>query len=232
MTTPQTAIVTGTSRGFGAGIATALEQAGRSVVGVARSGGSVRADAADPEVAAELIAKYEPTALVLNAGATPAMAPIHEQTWADFDRIWQVDTKQIFAWVRESLLAPLAPGSTVLAFSSAAVLGGSPWSGGYASAKQAIRYVMAYAAAESERLGLGLRFVTVLPTLTPHGGVGAAGVAGYARRQGVDVPTFVAGLEAPLTPAIVGAQVLELLTAEGPAHSEHLLTGAGIKAVP
>jgi NADP-dependent 3-hydroxy acid dehydrogenase YdfG len=79
-----TALVTGASRGFGRGIATALSRAGAQVVGVARDraaleelrvelGGSftaVCADAADPMAAGELIDRYRPGVLVLNAGAT------------------------------------------------------------------------------------------------------------------------------------------------------------------
>lgn len=55
----------------------------------------------------------------------------------------------MFEWVREALLAPLAPGSTVITMSSGAALAGSPLSGGYAGAKAAIRFPTSYAAAES-----------------------------------------------------------------------------------
>jgi NADP-dependent 3-hydroxy acid dehydrogenase YdfG len=78
-----TALVTGASRGFGRGIATALSEAGARVVGVARdrapleelraelgaSFTAVSADAADPTVAGQLIDTYRPAILVLNAGA-------------------------------------------------------------------------------------------------------------------------------------------------------------------
>ena len=87
--TGTTALVTGASRGFGRGIATALTRAGAQVVGVARDrgqlaelreqlGGSftaVSADAADPVVAGQLIDTYRPAVLVLNAGATPLPRP-------------------------------------------------------------------------------------------------------------------------------------------------------------
>ena len=80
-----TALVTGASRGFGRGIASALSGAGARVVGVARDRGPleelraelgdsftpVSADAADPTVAGQLIDAYRPAILVLNAGATP-----------------------------------------------------------------------------------------------------------------------------------------------------------------
>jgi len=95
-----TAIVTGASRGFGRGIAAALTQAGAHVVGVARDAAAldqareqlgaaftpVVADAADPVVAGQLIDRYQPRTLVLNAGASPLARPIHRQTWQTFSR--------------------------------------------------------------------------------------------------------------------------------------------------
>jgi NAD(P)-dependent dehydrogenase (short-subunit alcohol dehydrogenase family) len=79
-----TAIVTGASRGFGRGIATALAATGARVVGVARSGAAldtlrrevagftaVTADAADPATAHRLIDEYQPRTVVLCAGRHP-----------------------------------------------------------------------------------------------------------------------------------------------------------------
>jgi NAD(P)-dependent dehydrogenase (short-subunit alcohol dehydrogenase family) len=176
-----TAVVTGASRGFGRAIAAALVAAGTAVIGIARgerdlSGvrdelgeafTAVTADATDETLAQRVIHEHRPGLLVLNAGAVPQMAPIHEQTWETFSRNWHADTRHVFAWTRAALREPLAPGSVVVSMSSGAVLGGSPLSGGYASAKAAIRYIRGYAADESERAELGLRFVTLLPQLTP-----------------------------------------------------------------
>ena len=184
--TGTTAIVTGASRGFGRAIATALASAGVQVVGVARDqaqledvraeiGGSftpVTADAADPVTAGQLIDVHRPQILVLNAGASPLMRPVHHHTWESFSRNWEVDARHAFYWTREALLTPLAPGSTVITLSSGAALRGSPLSGGYAGAKATIRFLTAYAAAESERAGLGIRFVSVLPQLTGATGPG------------------------------------------------------------
>jgi NAD(P)-dependent dehydrogenase (short-subunit alcohol dehydrogenase family) len=164
-----TALVTGASRGFGRGIAAALAGAGAQVVGVARDRGAleelraelgesftlVAANAADPMVAGELIDKYRPGVLVLNAGATPLPRPIQRYTWETFSRNWDVDVAHVFHWTREALLAPLAPGSTVVTLSSGAAVFGSPLTGGYAGAKAAIRWLTAYAADESKRAGLG-----------------------------------------------------------------------------
>jgi NAD(P)-dependent dehydrogenase (short-subunit alcohol dehydrogenase family) len=160
-----TALVTGASKGFGRGIATALSRVGAQVTGVARDrahleelgaelGGSftqVSADAADPIVAGQLIDTYRPGILVLNAGATPLPRPIQHQSWQTFSRNWDVDVQHVFHWAREALLAPLDPGSIVITVSSGAALRGSPLSGGYAGAKAAIRFITSYAAAESDR---------------------------------------------------------------------------------
>lgn len=240
----ETAVVTGASRGFGRAIAAALVAAGTQVVGIARHEQEllavrdelgegftpVAADAADEALAQSVIREHRPGLLVLNAGATPHMAPLHEHTWETFSRHWQADTRHVFAWTRAALREPLAPGGVVVAMSSGAALRGSPLSGGYAGAKAAIRNISAYAAEESERAGLGIRFVALLPQLTPAGGVGSAGVAGYAERQGVDQDTFVAGMQPILTAEQVAKAVLEIAADPGSA-PEYLVSGAGLRPI-
>jgi NAD(P)-dependent dehydrogenase (short-subunit alcohol dehydrogenase family) len=238
------AVVTGASRGFGRAIAAALTAGGATVVGVARDAHAldevraglgerfvpVAADATDETLAQKVISEYQPGLLVLNAGATPYMAPIQEQTWATFSRNWEADTKQAFVWTREALRAPLAPGGTVVLMSSGAAVAGSPLSGGYAAAKAALRYLRSYAAQESDRAGLGLRFVALLPQLTPATGLGEAGVAGYAARQGVDPAAFVANLQPVLTPEQVATAVLEVAADPG-SGPEYAVSGAGHRAL-
>ena len=238
------AIVTGASRGFGRAIAAALVAAGTGVVGIARDERALRAaheelgdgftplaaDAIDESLAQEVIHRHRPGLLVLNAGVAPHMAPVHEQTWETFSRNWHVDTRHVFAWTRAALREPLAPGSVVVTMSSGAAIGGSPLSGGYASAKAAVRYIRGYAADESTRAGLDIRFVTLLPQLTPSGGVGAVGVAGYAARQGVDKDTFVDGMQPILTPDQVAKAVLDVAGDPGSA-PEYVVGGAGLRPV-
>ncbi|WP_431958723.1 SDR family oxidoreductase [Nocardia lijiangensis] len=237
-----TAIVTGASRGFGRGIARALSAAGAHVVGVARTSApldavrdelgatftAVAADAADPVTASRLLNEHRPRTVVLCAGAAPRMSPLQDQTWETFSQNWNVDVAQAFHWTREALRRPLAPGSSVIAISSGAAINGSPLSGGYAGAKATVKLIATYAAVESERAGLGIRFVSVLPQLTPATDLGAAAVAAYAERQGVDVDTFVRSSGPALTPEQVGKSVLEIATAERPVHHANLLTSAGI----
>lgn len=240
----QTAVVTGASRGFGRATAAALVATGTSVVGIARDEQELRAvrdelgegftpvaaDATDEALAQDVIREHRPGLLVLNAGVTPHMAPVHEQTWETFSRNWHVDTRHAFTWTRAALREPLAPGSVVVAISSGAVVAGSPLSGGYAGAKAAIRYMSGYAAEESKRAGLDIRFVTLLPQLTPATGLGSVAVADYAARQGVDRDTFVEGLQPILTPDQVAKAVVELAGDPGSA-PEYLVSGAGLRPV-
>ena len=239
------ALVTGASRGFGRGIATALSQAGADVIGVARDRGQlaelrdqlggtftpVAADAADPVVAGQLIDAYRPRLLILNAGAAPLSRPLHQHTWQTFSTNWQVDVQHAFHWTREALLRPLEEGSMVIAFSSGAALQGSPLSGGYAGAKATIRFLTAYAADESRRAGLGIRFTAVLPQLTPATGLGAVAVAAYAAREDMDVATFLESRGPALTPERVGGEVIALATGDGYDKGAYLLTAAGLSPV-
>ena len=223
-----TAIVTGASRGFGRGIAAALTAAGARVYGVARSGGDVTADAADPATAARLIDEYQPRTVVLCAGAAPQMSPLQEQTWESLSQNWNVDVAQAFHWIRHALARPLAPGSAVIVISSGAAINGSPLSGGYAGAKATVKFITGYAALESERAGLGIDFVSVLPSLTPSTDLGAKAVAAYAERQGVDLDTFIQSLQPALTAEQVGKSVLEIATGERRDHRAYTLSSAGL----
>ena len=238
-----TALVTGAGRGFGRGIATALSSAGAQVVGVARDRAAleevraalgesftpVTADATDPIVAGQLTDAYRPVILVLNAGATPLPRPIQHHTWQTFSRNWDSDVQHVFNWVREALLAPLAPGSTVVTLSSAAALRGSPLSGGYAGAKAAIRWLTAYAAEESARDKLGINFVSLLPQLTPATALGAVFAAAYAARQGTDTATSTGGPGPMLTPEQAGRAITELAADPSYRENAYLLTAAGLR---
>ncbi|MFF4756710.1 SDR family oxidoreductase [Streptomyces sp. NPDC002514] len=240
-----TAVVTGASRGFGRAIAAALVAQGAHVFGIARHEQELRtvrdelgesftpvaADASDEALAQRVIREHRPGLLVLNAGATPHMAPVHEQTWETFSRHWHTDTRHVFTWTREALLAPLAPGSVVVSMSSGAVLAGSPLSGGYASAKAAVRYLSGYAAQESARAGLGIRFHTLLPHMSPAGGVGSLAIDGYAARQGVDRDTFVMSREQPVLTAERAAQAVLDVARDAGSALEYKVTGGGLAPV-
>jgi NAD(P)-dependent dehydrogenase (short-subunit alcohol dehydrogenase family) len=240
--TGSTALVTGASRGFGRAIASALHAAGPKVVAVARNAEllaslrdelgaaltTVVADVADPVVAGTLIEQYRPDTLVLNAGAAPLLRPLHQQTWETFSRPWDVDVRHAFHWIREALLLPLHPGSTVITMSSGAAVAGSPLSGGYAGAKAAIRFITAYAADESERAGLGIRFISLLPRLTPATDLGSMAVAAYARRDGIGIDEYLERFGPGLRPEEVGKATVDVVASPEYGPGAYLLTPAGL----
>jgi NAD(P)-dependent dehydrogenase (short-subunit alcohol dehydrogenase family) len=238
-----TAIVTGASRGFGRATAAALAATGVHVVGVARSRAAlaavqeqlgegftpVVADVADPNLAAQLLGRYQPRTLVLNAGATPSAAPLVRQTWESFSTNWHTDVRHVFQFVREALRRPLEPGSTVISLSSGAALRGSPLSGGYAGAKATIRLISAYAGLEAARNALGIRFVAVLPQITPATELGAPFVAAYARSSGLSQEAYLAQFGAILTPEEVARSIVDLAAADDLAAPAYLLTDSGLR---
>lgn len=226
----RTAVVTGGTRGFGRGIAAALSAAGYRVVTVARTGpADVVADAAAPGVAERLLAACTPSVVVLNAGAVPHTAPLPEQTWETFARPWEVDVRQAFEWCKAALLRPMAPGGLVVALSSGAAIGGSPVSGGYAGAKATVRFIARYADEEAARRALGVRFVALLPGLSPGTGVGDAGASAYAARQGITPAEFAVNLGPVATPSIAGAAVAALAADPAGSAAEYRLTADGLK---
>src|SRR5882724_4281178 len=99
------AIVVGASRGFGRGIAEALVEAGADVYALSRSDSSdlvratggrirtMRVDATDPAAPARALREIKPNVVVLNAGATPEVATIQQQTWDAFSAVWNTDVK-------------------------------------------------------------------------------------------------------------------------------------------
>ena len=240
------ALVVGASRGLGRGVAAALAAAGAEVAAVARSGdrlaelvqsagGTIsaeEADAAEPEVAARLLDRYDPQLLVVVAGATPPVLPLQEQTWETLSVNWHTDVKIAFHWLQAVLRRPLAPGSRVVLFSSGAALQGSPLSGGYAGAKATQRFLTAYAQEEANRMGLDLSFAVLMPRITPLTDLGRPGVHAYAARQGKSVEEYLAQMGEPLSPQGAGAAVIELAQAERDTLSKaYLLTGAGLKSL-
>jgi NAD(P)-dependent dehydrogenase (short-subunit alcohol dehydrogenase family) len=244
--TTHTAIVVGSSRGLGRGIAVGLADAGARVIALARTEralanlaagtGGVRpevADAADPSTAGTLLDRYDPDVLVLVAGASPLPRPLQHQTWETFSVNWQTDVKIAFHWLREALLRPLRPGSRVVVISSGAALQGSPLSGGYAGAKATQRFIAAYAQDEAARDDLGLTFTSILPRITPLTDLGRPAVRAYAMRNGQTEEEYMQRMGPPVTAEVAGAAVVELVRAEAESLAPaYLLTGAGLQELP
>jgi NAD(P)-dependent dehydrogenase (short-subunit alcohol dehydrogenase family) len=234
-----TTIVVGASRGLGRGIAEVLADAGTPVIAVARSAirlGEVQtvvADATDASVAGSLIDRYRPRNLVLVAGASPLVRPIHHHTWETFSANWETDVRMTFHWVREALLTPLQPGSRVVVMSSGAALRGSPLSGGYAGAKATQRFIAAYAQEEADRDEMGITFTSILPRITPLTDLGRPAVEAYAARAGVTREQYMEQMGPLVTPEAAGNAVLELLRADpDTVAAGYLLTGAGLNELP
>jgi len=241
----KTMMVVGASRGLGRGIAIAAAEAGATVVAVSRSAaefpsncGSIKlecVDAAQTGAAATLLDRHDPQAIVLAAGAAPSMRPLQEQTWETFSVNWQTDVRIAFQWLREALLKPLRPGSSVIVISSGAALSpnGSPLSGGYAGAKATQRLITGYAREEATRAGLGITFTTVLPQFAPSTDIGRPAIEAYAARAGLTVDDFLRSRPFPLlTPEIAGAAIVELAQANSANNAQaYVLNGAGLREV-
>ncbi|ADP82456.1 SDR family NAD(P)-dependent oxidoreductase [Pseudofrankia inefficax] len=244
--TDRTALVVGASRGLGRGIAQAFAAAGAPVVAVARNETALAqlaatdprlrtevADATDAAMAGRFFDQYEPSIVVLVAGASPLMRPLHHQTWETFSANWHTDVQIAFHWLRESLLRPLSPGALVVVVSSGAALAGSPLSGGYAGAKATQRLISGYARDEADRAGLGITFTTVLPRLTPLTALGAPAVRAYAARGGQTEEAYLRQLGEPLTPERAGTALVDLARTDPAGISPgYLLTSAGLKELP
>jgi len=170
-------------------------------------------DVTDQALARALLCDVRPSVLVLNAGATPAMAPLHEQTWEGFSAPWNTDVKAGLFWVQEALRLPLADGSRVLLGSSGAAVKGSPLSGGYAGAKRMLWMMAHYANTVSAELHLGIRFQAIIPQqMIGDTDLGRAGAEAYAKRKGVTPEVFLAGFGKPMSPRDFGEHIVTILT--------------------
>jgi NAD(P)-dependent dehydrogenase (short-subunit alcohol dehydrogenase family) len=191
-------IVLGASRGIGRGIVERALAGGGQVLAVARGKGdlsrltgrgisTLALDAASESAPSMVFGNTPPDVLVICGGALPQPAWVSELNWAQFSVNWEVDTKMAFLFCREALRVPLVPGSVVVIISSGAGFsGGGPNSGGYAGAKRMQMILAKYCQAESDRRGLGIRFVALVPTnIMPETELGQVAVTCHARDLGV-----------------------------------------------
>jgi NAD(P)-dependent dehydrogenase (short-subunit alcohol dehydrogenase family) len=241
-----TAVVTGASRGFGRAISVSLAKRGAHVVGVARNqellaelkaqlGDAFTAevsDVADPAVARHLIADSRPQIVVLNAGATPPVGLLREQTWEMFSTNWNMDVQHVFNFTQEILTAPLDPGSVVVSLSSGAARAGSPLSGGYAGAKATIKFISSYAGLEAGRLGTKIRFVSVLPLLTTATRLGKTYTERYAAMAGMSEAQFLDGrFGGTLSAEQVGESIAVLAADDSYSDPAYLVGTTGLQSV-
>jgi NAD(P)-dependent dehydrogenase (short-subunit alcohol dehydrogenase family) len=199
------AVVTGGNRGLGRAIVEALLARGADVTAVARDaarlaeveqmGARIRqGDVTDAALMDRLVAEIRPALLILNAGATPHVAPLDEQTWASFNTVWDTDVKAGLHGIQAALKAPMPSGSRVLIAASGAAMVGSPLSGSYAAAKRALWFMAQDANAIAKERELAMRFQVLVPMQMVGNTDLMREVAGaYASRQGVSIEQFVAG---------------------------------------
>lgn len=244
--TGKNVVVIGGSRGVGRRISETAARHGARVLAVARGASPLRQlaqevpgievlalDATAEGAPSKVFGTLRPDILVLDAGALPPAAPLHELTWAQFAVNWEADVKIAFHFLREALARPLPAGTSIILISSGAALAGSPNSGGYAGAKRTQLFMANYAQKESDRLGLGISVVTLAPRMMPDTELGKHAVAGYARYLGISPADFIRSMDAPPTPSDIAAGVIEVANDPvGYRGKAFIVSGKGLQPLP
>ncbi len=198
-------VVIGGSRGTGLAIVKAFYDQAADVLVIARNPQSLanlahnlpdvrtlQADMTDTATT-EAVFQDAPDVVILAGGATPPTQSIEEIDWDTFSTNWHTDVKASYLLTRYALTTPVKAGTMILFISSGAAIGGSPISGGYAGSKRMQLFLANYAQLASNRLGLGLRFLTLAPwRLMKDTGTGDVVVPKYAAFMGVSEADFVA----------------------------------------
>lgn len=239
-------VVIGGSRAVGRRIVEAAIRNGARVLAVARREVPLRQlaeevcgtevlslDATDEAAPSKVFEVLQPDILVLCGGAFPPASPLHEQSWQEFAVNWETDVKIAFHFCKAALSRPLPAGASVILMAGSAALAGSPISGGYAGAKRTEIFMANFSQKESDRLGLGLRFMALAPLIMPDTEVGKHAVAGYSRYLGISAADFIQSMDSPPTPSDVATAVIELST--NPDRSKgkvFIVSGKGLEAVP
>jgi len=225
------AVVVGASSGVGWATTKALLLEGARVTAVGRSADrlsrlrgelgegieTVQADACEPTFAERLLRDVRPDLLVLTAGVVPHLAPISQQTWESFSKVWNADMQAAFHFVKAALTLPLGRDAVVIIVSSGAAIAGSPLSGGYAGAKRMQWLLVDYAQALADAEGLGIRFLAVIPKQFIEGtAIGEVAAEAYGARKGLSAAEVMRRFDAPLDPPKVAAAILSGLRGDVP----------------
>ncbi|WP_201315138.1 SDR family oxidoreductase [Dyella sp. EPa41] len=239
-------VVIGGSSGVGRAIVETVAREGGHVLAVARQEEPLRRlvrdcpgvktlslDATREDAPSKVFDALRPDILVICGGAYPPTAPLHELSWSEFAINWESDVKIAFHFCKAALSLPLGSGASIVLVSSGAAIGGSPISGGYAGAKRTQMFMASYAQKESDRLGLGLRFVALAPRIMPDTALGKYAVAGYSRYLGIPAEDFIGSMGTPPSRADAAAAVIELAIQPDVARGKaFLLSGTGLEALP
>lgn len=238
-------VVIGGSRGIGRRIVEAGSRNGAQVLAVARQEAPLQQlarevpgieflalDATDENAPSRVFDVLTPEILIVGGGVFPSVAPIHEQSWRQFSANWENDVRIAFNFCKVALSRPLSAGASVVLLSSCAALAGSPLSGGYAGAKRTQIFIANYSQKESDRLGLGLRFMAIAPRIVPDTDLGRHSITGYSRYLGISENDFVRGMAVPPTSRIVATAVIELvLNPHRSLGDVFIVSGKGLEAL-
>jgi hypothetical protein len=227
-------LITGGNRGLGLAIVEALlaRDAKVTVLGRDRAGlrdveqlgaEAIAGDATDAALMDALVADIRPSVLILNAGATPHMGTIDEQTFDSFSVVWNTDVKAALHGVQAALKTPMPKGGRVLLVSSGAAMVLSlptirpeamRLSGGYAGAKRVIWLMAHNANGVAKERGLDLHFQVLLPLqLVGDTALGRTVAAAYAEREGTSIEVHLTRRYGKaLLPNQYGEEVTEILT--------------------
>jgi len=227
-------LITGGSRGLGLAVVEALLARGAKVTVLARQrpglgdverlgADAIQGDATDAALMDGLIADLRPSVLILNAGATPHMGAIDEQSFESFSVVWNTDVKATLYGVQAALKAPMPKGGRVLLVSSgAAMVLSHPairpeamrLSGGYIGAKRVIWLMAHNANGIAKERGLDLHFQVLLPLqLVGDTGLGRTVAGAYAERDGTTVEDHLSNRYGkPLLPKRYGEEAADVLT--------------------
>jgi len=144
--TGKLAVVTGASRGIGAGICRALIEAGAEVIGVARSGSDLSADLSTSDGVAELVSQLDalgrPVDILINNAGMAHRNPAESHTNEQWDETLAVDLTAPFLLARELGSRMLKRGEGKIVFLASMMT----WQGG--------RNVVGYTAAKSGVAGV------------------------------------------------------------------------------
>jgi NAD(P)-dependent dehydrogenase (short-subunit alcohol dehydrogenase family) len=153
---------------------------------------TIHGDATDERLIMELVCDLKPGILILNAGATPIMGSLEEQSWESFNTVWNTDVRAGLYGIQAALKTPLPAGSRVVVVTSGAAMVGAPLSGSYAGAKRMLWFMVRYAGNIAREKGLDITFQTLLPMQMIPQTEFARTIAGeYAEREGVTIENYV-----------------------------------------
>lgn len=180
-------IVTGASSGIGAGIASAIGEAGGSVMLVGRSESrlaegvaaveawrsraasisvDLRADDAPQQIVDAAIAEFGRIDVLVNAAGVYRMASLEDTTDEVFDEHWMSNVRAPYRLTR-AVKPHLAPGSSIVFISSMSGHVGSPNDSAYCASKGAVELIVKALATELAPQGIRVNAVAPGNVRTP-----------------------------------------------------------------